>query len=59
MAYTLKIFFVTKDLENTADEAVAVKELIRPSKRIILVTSAYHMYRAKWLFRSWLYCKSL
>jgi uncharacterized SAM-binding protein YcdF (DUF218 family) len=42
--------FVTKDVENTADEAVAVKELISPSKRIILVTSAYHMYRAKTLF---------
>ena len=41
---------VTKDVENTADEAVAVKELISPSKRIILVTSAYHMYRAKKLF---------
>ena len=43
--------FVTKDVENTADEAVAVKELISPSKRIILVTSAYHMYRAKKLFQ--------
>jgi uncharacterized SAM-binding protein YcdF (DUF218 family) len=42
--------FVTKDVENTADEAVAVKELIKTSKRIILVTSAYHMYRAKKLF---------
>jgi uncharacterized SAM-binding protein YcdF (DUF218 family) len=42
--------FVTKDVMNTADEAVAVKELISPSKRIILVTSAYHMYRAKRLF---------
>ncbi len=41
---------VTKDVENTADESVAVKELISPSKRIILVTSAYHMYRAKKLF---------
>jgi uncharacterized SAM-binding protein YcdF (DUF218 family) len=41
---------VTKDVENTADEALAVKELISPSKRIILVTSAYHMYRAKRLF---------
>ena len=37
-------------VENTADEAVAVKELISPSKRIILVTSAFHMYRAKRLF---------
>jgi uncharacterized SAM-binding protein YcdF (DUF218 family) len=42
--------FVTKDVENTADEAVAVKELISPNKRIILVTSAYHMYRAMRLF---------
>ena len=42
--------FVTKDVENTAEEAVAVKELISPSKRIILVTSAYHMYRAQQLF---------
>jgi uncharacterized SAM-binding protein YcdF (DUF218 family) len=42
--------FVTKDVENTADEAVAVKELIGTSKRIILVTSAYHMYRAQRLF---------
>jgi uncharacterized SAM-binding protein YcdF (DUF218 family) len=41
---------VTKDVENTADEAVAVKELISPSRKIILVTSAYHMYRAKRLF---------
>ena len=42
--------FITKDVENTADEAVAVKELISPSKTIILVTSAFHMYRAKKLF---------
>ena len=42
--------FVTKDVENTAEEAVSVKELISPSIRIILVTSAYHMYRAKRLF---------
>jgi uncharacterized SAM-binding protein YcdF (DUF218 family) len=37
-------------VENTADEAVAEKELISPSKIIILVTSAYHIYRAKKLF---------
>jgi uncharacterized SAM-binding protein YcdF (DUF218 family) len=42
--------FVTKDVENTADEEVAVKERISPSKRIILVTLANHMYRAKRLF---------
>jgi uncharacterized SAM-binding protein YcdF (DUF218 family) len=47
---TSEKIFVTKDVENTADEAVAVKELIRPSKKIILVTSAFHMYRAKRLF---------
>ncbi len=41
---------VTKDVENTADEALAVKHLISRSKKIILVTSAYHMYRAKKLF---------
>ena len=41
---------LTNDVENTADEAVAVKELISPSRKIILVTSAYHMYRAKRLF---------
>ena len=42
---------VTKDVENTADEAVPVKELISPSNRIILVTSAFHMYRAQRLFQ--------
>ncbi len=47
---TSKKIFVTKDVENTADDAVAVKELIGTYKSIILVTSAYHMYRAKRLF---------
>jgi uncharacterized SAM-binding protein YcdF (DUF218 family) len=42
--------FVTKDVENTADEAKAVKELLSSSKTIILVTSAFHMNRAKKLF---------
>ena len=44
--------FVTKDVENTADEALAVKELIRPSTRILLVTSAYHMLRAQRLLEN-------
>ena len=44
--------FVTKDVGNTADDAVAVKEVIRSSKRIIIVTSAFHMYRAKRLFNN-------
>ncbi len=43
--------FVTKVSENTTEEAVAVKELIKPCKIIILVTSAFHMYRAKRLFQ--------
>jgi uncharacterized SAM-binding protein YcdF (DUF218 family) len=42
--------FVKKVVENTEGETVSVKELISPNKRIILVTSAYHMYRAKKLF---------
>ena len=41
---------ITKGVENTADEAIAVKELIGSNKKIILVTSAFHMYRAKKLF---------
>jgi uncharacterized SAM-binding protein YcdF (DUF218 family) len=41
---------VTKDVENTAEEAVAVKDLINPKKKIILVTSAFHMSRARKLF---------
>ena len=41
---------VTKVVENTADEAAAVKELISPSKKILPVTSAFHMYRAKKIF---------
>jgi uncharacterized SAM-binding protein YcdF (DUF218 family) len=43
---------VTKDVENTAEEAEAVKELIGSSKQIILVTSAYHMYRAQRLLEN-------
>ena len=41
---------VTKDVEKTEDEALVVKELIEPSKRFILVTSDFHMYRANRLF---------
>ena len=41
---------VTNDVENTADEAMAVKELIGSNKDIILVTSAFHMVRAKKMF---------
>ena len=41
---------VTKEVQNTKDEALAIRELIGPNKNIILVTSAFHMYRAKMLF---------
>ncbi len=45
-----KKILVTKDVENTSEEATAVRELLSKNKKIILVTSAYHMYRAKMLF---------
>ena len=41
--------FVTKEVENTAEVAVAVNELLSPNKRIILLASSYHMHRVKWL----------
>jgi uncharacterized SAM-binding protein YcdF (DUF218 family) len=43
---------VTKKVENTEDEAKAVKDLLEKyqSKQIILVTSAFHMPRAQRLF---------
>jgi uncharacterized SAM-binding protein YcdF (DUF218 family) len=41
---------VTKEVGNTAEESVAVKVTISRGKRIILITSAFHMYRAKKLF---------
>jgi uncharacterized SAM-binding protein YcdF (DUF218 family) len=42
----------TKEVQNTEDEAKAVKELLTPKdmNKIILVTSAFHMPRAKRLF---------
>ena len=42
--------YITKIVGNTEDEAMATRELIKPCKNIILITSAYHMYRAKMLF---------
>jgi uncharacterized SAM-binding protein YcdF (DUF218 family) len=41
---------ITKDVLNTSDEAKAVLDLIGANKTIILVTSAFHMKRAKLLF---------
>jgi len=41
---------ITKDVLNTSDEAKAVFDLLGSYKTIILVTSAFHMKRAKSLF---------
>lgn len=41
---------VSKEVLNTFDESIAVKDLIGNDKSIILVTSAFHMKRAKSLF---------
>ena len=41
---------VTKEVLNTSDESIAVKNLIGNEKSIILITSAFHMKRAKSLF---------
>ena len=41
---------ITKEVLNTSDESYAVKDLIGNKKTIILVTSAFHMSRAKSLF---------
>jgi uncharacterized SAM-binding protein YcdF (DUF218 family) len=43
---------LTGNVENTADEAKAVGKLMGKWKHIILVTSAYHMPRAKQNFES-------
>ena len=42
---------VTEKVENTEQEAIGVRKLLMPSKKqIILVTSAFHMRRAKQIF---------
>ena len=41
---------VTKDVLNTYDESLAVSEVLGENKTVILVTSAFHMKRAKLLF---------
>lgn len=42
--------FVTIEVDNTEEESIAVKKIIPENKNIILVTSAFHMLRAKKLF---------
>ena len=41
---------VTKKVKNTFEESLAVKKLIPNNSSIILVTSAFHMQRSKYLF---------
>lgn len=41
---------ITTDVLNTAEEALAVKNLLGAAQNIILVTSAFHMPRAKNIF---------
>jgi len=45
---------ITKNAQNTKDEAIVVKEILNNSnsRRIILVTSAFHMPRSKQLFEN-------
>lgn len=43
---------VTTDVQNTEDEAREVRKQVGEGKRIILVTSAFHMARAARLFRA-------
>ena len=45
-----KDIFVTSDVLNTFEESRAVSEVLGKNKNIILVTSAFHMKRAKALF---------
>ena len=41
---------VTENVKNTFEESIAVTKLIPNNSSIILVTSAYHMSRSKYLF---------
>ena len=42
---------VTKNVKNTYEESIAVTKLIPNNSSIILVTSAFHMHRSKYLFK--------
>ena len=49
-----KSILITSTVQNTQEEAVAVKKLLSENhgKKIILVTSAFHMPRAKIMFEN-------
>ena len=42
---------VTENVKNTYEESIAVTKLIPNDSTIILVTSAFHMHRSKYLFQ--------
>jgi uncharacterized SAM-binding protein YcdF (DUF218 family) len=52
MVFLILPLLLTGNVENTADEAKAVEKLMGKWRHIILVTSAYHMPRAKQNFES-------
>ena len=41
---------VTENVENTYEESIAIKNLLPNNSSIILITSAFHMHRSKYLF---------
>ena len=43
---------VTSEVSNTEEEAYALKKTLGSKNNVILVTSAFHMYRAKKLFKN-------
>ncbi len=43
---------VTENVKNTYEESIAVTKLISNNSSIILVTSAFHMHRSKYLFEN-------
>ena len=43
---------LTRVVQNTDDEAKAIAELITPNEKLILVTSAFHMPRARKVFEN-------
>ena len=43
---------VTENVKNTYEESIAVTKLIPNNSSVILVTSAFHMHRSKYLFEN-------
>ena len=47
-----KSILLTDNIQNTDQEAKSVKKLLNQNNKIILVTSAFHMPRAKKIFKA-------